>query len=254
MLADYYIGDLVDPPPEQQLPAPAANGTHTLTNGHANGHAKGHTTANGTSDSLVTLNPREKISLTLTEKQIISPDTRIFRFALPSAEHTLGLPTGKHVLVYGKTADGQTVARAYTPVSDDKDTGRLDLLVKVYFASPDYPEGGKMSQLMEGLQIGDSLQFKGPTGHFTYMGKGEYTLHKHQGRARRLSMVAGGTGEQWAHGPVTPCMCVPHGMHVMHACAATHGRVVRSCMHGAHVLWSPCVCVLCILACVSMVP
>ena len=51
---------------------------------------------------LVALNPREKISLKLMERIEVSHNSRIFRFALPSPEHRLGLPCGKHVFVYAK--------------------------------------------------------------------------------------------------------------------------------------------------------
>ena len=36
------------------------------------------------------VNPNEKNSLKLVEKVILSHDTRLFRFALPSEEHCLG--------------------------------------------------------------------------------------------------------------------------------------------------------------------
>ena len=87
-------------------------------------------TAEAAGGALVALNPREKISLRLAERIEISHDTRIYRFALPSPNHRLGLPCGKHVLVYAKI-DGETVMRAYTPISSDDDLGRLDLLIKV---------------------------------------------------------------------------------------------------------------------------
>ena len=34
-------------------------------------------------------------------------------------------------------------------------------------------------------------------GHFTYEGKGAYTMHKHKGVVKHLSMLAGGTGEEY---------------------------------------------------------
>ena len=40
------------------------------------------------------VNPSEKYPLKLAEKIQLSHDTRLFRFALPSEEHCLGLPTG----------------------------------------------------------------------------------------------------------------------------------------------------------------
>ncbi len=56
--------------------------------------------------------------------------------------------------------------RAYTPITGDEELGRVDLLVKVYFAgmNPAHPPGGKMSQWLDQLHIGDQVSFKGPVG------------------------------------------------------------------------------------------
>ncbi|GAX75762.1 hypothetical protein CEUSTIGMA_g3205.t1 [Chlamydomonas eustigma] len=180
MLKDYYLGRLVDKKAEAIAPPSVATKQLVETNGVK---------------ELVALNPREKISLKLSERIEVSHDTRIFRFALPSEEHRLGLPCGKHVFVYAKI-DGESVMRAYTPISGDDDKGKLDLLIKVYFAgkNPAHPPGGKLSQYLDKLNIGDEVTFKGPVGHFTYEGKGAYQMHKHKGVAKRLSMLAGGTG------------------------------------------------------------
>eukprot|EP00199_Chlamydomonas_sp_CCMP681_P001486 CAMPEP_0119101232 /NCGR_PEP_ID=MMETSP1180-20130426/336_1 /TAXON_ID=3052 ORGANISM="Chlamydomonas cf sp, Strain CCMP681" /NCGR_SAMPLE_ID=MMETSP1180 /ASSEMBLY_ACC=CAM_ASM_000741 /LENGTH=868 /DNA_ID=CAMNT_0007085319 /DNA_START=39 /DNA_END=2645 /DNA_ORIENTATION=+ len=143
-----------------------------------------------------TLHAKNKVSLPLIERIEVSHNTRIFRFALPTPSHRLGLPVGRHLLVYG-TVGAETVARAYTPISSDEDLGHLDLLIKVYRAGQNvaFPEGGKMSQLLDNLAIGDCIQVKGPTGHFIYEGKGNYLLHsKHKGHAKHLNMLAGGTG------------------------------------------------------------
>jgi len=35
---------------------------------------------------------------------------------------------------------------------------------------PRFPEGGKLSQFM--LPVGGEMEFKGPLGHFTYLGRG----------------------------------------------------------------------------------
>lgn len=37
---------------------------------------------------------------------------------------------------------------------------------------PKFPEGGKMSQYLNSLKIGDVVEFRGPSGLLTYMGKG----------------------------------------------------------------------------------
>jgi hypothetical protein len=42
-----------------------------------------------------------------------------------------GLPVGKHVFLYASIG-GETVMRAYTPTSQDKDLGHFDLVIKVY--------------------------------------------------------------------------------------------------------------------------
>lgn len=37
---------------------------------------------------------------------------------------------------------------------------------------PRFPDGGKLSQFMEALHIGGEMDFKGPLGHFVYLGRG----------------------------------------------------------------------------------
>ncbi|KAF5831631.1 Mo-co oxidoreductase dimerization domain-containing protein [Dunaliella salina] len=59
---------------------------------------------------------------------------------------------------------------------------------------PAFPQGGKMSQHLDSLKIGDEIMVKGPVGHFTYEGKGKYVNGKNKGVAKHMSMVAGGTG------------------------------------------------------------
>jgi len=88
------------------------------------------------------------------------------------------------------------VMRAYTPTSSNDDLGYFDLVVKVYFANQHskFPEGGKMSQYFEQMQIGDAIDVKGPVGHFVYEGCGAYSNNRKPGNARKISMIAGGTG------------------------------------------------------------
>ncbi|EFJ43675.1 nitrate reductase [Volvox carteri f. nagariensis] len=190
MLAQYYIGDLVASKPA------AAGATVPEPQPVAS-------TSSPAVDPLVVLNPRQKVKLPLIERIELNRNTRIFRFGLPSPQHRIGLPVGKHVFTYA-TINGENVMRAYTPISGDEELGRLDMLIKVYFANehPAFPDGGKMSQHFESLRIGDTVEFKGPLGHFVYDGRGSYTLngklHKH---ATHMSFVAGGTG-------ITPCYAV----------------------------------------------
>ncbi len=146
--------------------------------------------------------PNVKYALKLIDKKILSHDTRRFRFALPSDEHVLGLPIGQHVYLTAKV-DGKLVVRPYTPTSsDDEDFGYVDLVVKVYFKNvhPKFPDGGKMSQYLESLSIGDSIDFRGPNGLLEYMGRGVFMIKPDKKEAakrvtaKRVSMIAGGTG------------------------------------------------------------
>ncbi|KPP56569.1 hypothetical protein Z043_125801, partial [Scleropages formosus] len=119
---------------------------------------------------LVTLlDPTVKYPLRLIDKEVISHDTRKFRFALPTPEHILGLPVGKHVYLSARI-DGNIVVRPYTPVSSDDDKGYVDL---IYFKNmnPKFPDGGKMSQYLESLKIGDVVDFRGPGGLLEYKGQ-----------------------------------------------------------------------------------
>ncbi|XP_029379597.1 NADH-cytochrome b5 reductase 2 isoform X1 [Echeneis naucrates] len=145
--------------------------------------------------------PTVKYSLPLINKQEISHDTKKFRFGLPSGFHILGLPVGQHVYLSAKV-NGSLVVRAYTPVSSDEDQGYVDLVVKVYYKNchPSFPEGGKMSQYLDSMAIGDSIDFRGPSGLLVYKGNGQFSIRpdkKSEPRVRRfkhIAMVAGGTG------------------------------------------------------------
>ena len=145
--------------------------------------------------SKVALNKNEFVQLKLIKKTEVSHDTRIFRFGLQSEEHILGLPIGQHVMV-SANIKGSDVQRAYTPISSDDDKGYVDLLIKVYRAGvhPKFPDGGLMSQHMDTLKLGDTLKFRGPTGRFEYLGKGDCTLRGAPRKVRNFAMIGGGTG------------------------------------------------------------
>ncbi|XP_071974750.1 NADH-cytochrome b5 reductase 2 [Engystomops pustulosus] len=147
------------------------------------------------------LDPNTKYPLPLIEKQEISHDTKKFRFGLPSSQHILGLPIGQHVYLSAKV-NGSLVVRAYTPVSSDDVKGYVDLVVKVYYKNvhPKFPDGGKMSQYLDSLKIGDTIDFRGPNGLLVYKGKGKFSIRpdkksEPQNKStRHLAMLAGGTG------------------------------------------------------------
>jgi cytochrome-b5 reductase len=142
----------------------------------------------------------EFANFTLMKKTILSHDTRAFTFALPP-NHVLGLATGQHVtLKYEDEVTGKAVQRSYTPVTDDRTVGSFSLVIKVYKPlEPRFPEGGKMSQHMDNLNIGDSMLVKGPKGHVHYHSPGKFTV-KPLGKpledrtVQQIGIMAGGTG------------------------------------------------------------
>lgn len=145
--------------------------------------------------------PDTKYALKLIEKREISHDTRSFRFALPSGNHVLGLPIGQHVYLSAKV-DGKLVVRPYTPVSSDDDQGFVEFVIKVYYKDvhPKFPDGGKMSQHMDAMNIGDTIDFRGPSGLIVYEGRGKFLVrpekkaHPVLRKVKKIGMIAGGTG------------------------------------------------------------
>ncbi len=73
----------------------------------------------------------------------------------------------------------------------------MEFAVKVYFkdSNPYFPLGGKMTQHLNDLQIGDTLSMKGPKGSLTYLRQGEIQIAKREeSRSRKLNkigMIAG---------------------------------------------------------------
>lgn len=145
--------------------------------------------------------PNDKYLLPLIEKENLSHDTRRFRFGLPSNQHILGLPVGQHIHLIS-TINDELVIRPYTPISCDDDQGYVDLVVKVYFKDihPKFPDGGKMTQFLESMKIGDKIAFRGPSGRLQYLGCGEFSIKKLRKDppktvlAKKVNMIAGGTG------------------------------------------------------------
>ena len=56
--------------------------------------------------------------------------------------------------------DGKQVKKPYSPISDVRQTGTVDFVIKVYRPNehPDFPAGGQLTPHFEKLQVGDKLQ------------------------------------------------------------------------------------------------
>lgn len=78
----------------------------------------------------------------------------------------------------------------------------MDLLVKVYFKNvhPKFPDGGKMTQYLNDLPLGATIDVRGPSGRLVYNGDGQFTIRADKKaepqtvRVNKMSMIAGGSG------------------------------------------------------------
>jgi len=151
----------------------------------------------------IALRPDTYQSFKLTERHAVSPNTVLFRFALPTPQHRLGLPVGKHITLRAVDAEGKPFMRPYTPVSSDADLGYFDLMVKLY-------PTGKMSQRLQALQVGESLEVRGPLGSLEYVGSGTFHISHASGtkeyHVSSVGMIAGGSG-------ITPMMQLLRDVH-----------------------------------------
>lgn len=144
--------------------------------------------------------PNKTVRLPLIKVTEVSHDTKIFRFALDEG-HRLGLPVGQHVNTKAKI-DGKLVIRSYTPISSDDDIGFVDLLIKIYFPIERFPAGGKMTQYINNLKIGETLDFTGPKGRIIYKRDGNFILKGEKQHdpprfvsgIKNIGMIAGGSG------------------------------------------------------------
>ena len=64
----------------------------------------------------------------------------------------------------------------------------------MYTPNDRFPNGGKMSQLLDSLDIGDTIDIKGPVGEIAYLDPGEFLIKGKPRNASKLAMLAGGTG------------------------------------------------------------
>lgn len=146
----------------------------------------------------------------LIAKEELSHDTRRFTFGFPSRNMKLGLPVGQHMTLQFKDAStGKSYQRSYTPVSHK--LGQVSFCIKVYPPKPPkFPNGGIVSQHLDSLEIGDTMNVKGPKGSLHYLGCGHFTIsHMRKDtevrKAKEIGMISGGTG-------ITPMLQVLHAI------------------------------------------
>ncbi|KAK6212013.1 hypothetical protein LQW54_005541 [Pestalotiopsis sp. IQ-011] len=114
----------------------------------------------------------------LVRKTLVGPGVYRLIYALPYPDAVLGLPTGQHIALQAPLGPGgKNVARSYTPISNNSDLGRIELLIKVY------PQG-LMTQHLAAMKIGETIEIRGPKGSMQYSAA----------YAKRIGMIAGGSG------------------------------------------------------------
>lgn len=132
------------------------------------------------------LDPVKYQEFPITGKTVISHNTAIYRFGLPTPNSILGLPIGQHISLAAEldVTDAKTgatarkeVVRSYTPISADVHPGYFDLLIKSY-------PTGNISRHLATLKVGDKMKVRGPKGAMVYT----------PNMVRRFGMIAGGTG------------------------------------------------------------
>lgn len=123
------------------------------------------------------LEPKTYKGLPLIRKDVLSPNVFVFVFQLPNPSDAIGIPIGQHVAIKA-TIDGADVSRSYTPVSNNTDLGRLELVIKCY------PDGQLTGKYLANLKVGDKVLFRGPKGAMRYK----------KGLCKKIGMIAGGTG------------------------------------------------------------
>lgn len=163
---------------------------------------------------------RERQRLEILDVHEVSHDTKRLRLSLGEQNVSLGLPTGKHLLVYAPNpvaclssgswngrADpdkGETeIHRTYTPITSNEAFGFVDLLIKIYrpgmVKMPDGSEvmwenGGKVGLFLDSKKPGDFIDIQGPFGIIEYLGKGGFKLPGRTVVVDHVGMLAGGTG------------------------------------------------------------
>lgn len=130
-------------------------------------------------------------AVTLVHREDVSKDSRKYTFKLPSKE-PLNLKTGNHILL-GFHLKDKMIVRPYTPtkpiIESDED-GTFELVVKTYFPDDKTP-GGTLSNILDIMPIGESIDIKGPTGDITYEKNGEFIIEGKKKKFDKVLLVLG---------------------------------------------------------------
>ncbi|KAI1877547.1 hypothetical protein JX265_003555 [Neoarthrinium moseri] len=175
MMPDYHIGSL-----DEAARAALANGETAIEE--------------NSSPRQTFLQSKVWTKAILSARKKISADTKVFTFDLEHSSQVVGLPIGQHLMMRLRDpVTREAIIRSYTPISDVDEQGKLHVLIKVYYDTPER-KGGKMTQALDAIPVGHFVDFKGPTGRFEYLGRGLCTISAVQRKVKRFIMICGGSG------------------------------------------------------------
>jgi len=166
------------------------------------------------------LNRGERKKAEILDVVELSHDTKRIRLGLGSKDTILGLPCGKHLVIYAPNPQGclssgnwngkpdpdkgkPEIDRKYTPVTGNECPGYVDLVVKIYrpgtVKMPDgkeikWEDGGKAGLFLDKKKPGDYIEIMGPLGVNEYLGRGTFKLPGRTLIVKSVGMMAGGTG------------------------------------------------------------
>ncbi|XP_057664968.1 NADH-cytochrome b5 reductase 3-like isoform X2 [Diorhabda carinulata] len=141
-----------------------------------------------------------KYDVSLCDKKCENHNVRIFRFKFPEENMILGHECSNHCILHSKVGE-EYLSRPFTPISLVNTKGYVEFMIKIYFRNvhPKFPAGGKFTQHLESLKIGDVVQISGPHGKVAYKGKGKFMIKSKNETSsimdvKKLGLIAGGVG------------------------------------------------------------
>ncbi|OSD00775.1 hypothetical protein PYCCODRAFT_1453186 [Trametes coccinea BRFM310] len=150
----------------------------------------------------LSLQPDLGTEASLVKRVEVSDTLRRYTFKLAlkcdGSPGELGLPIGQHMAVAVHFKD-KAVVRSYVPVRPilaSEEDGTFDLLVQTYFPDADsvFPPGGTMTNYLDCMVEGESVDVRGPVGGIIYNGKGNFTINGFDFHFDQINLLAGSGG------------------------------------------------------------
>ena len=163
------------------------------------------TVPEGSSKSKCAFRAQKVLDCVVASTRMADEQTLEMTIKLPRDSHTgeldvATLTLGGHVVIVAKVdrpgiQEKEEISRAYTPLKTCFDTGNLQMLIKVYNPTMDYPLGGAMSQHLMGLKVNDRISIRGSKGELMYLGRGCFKrVGDGVSKASNIGFVCGGSG------------------------------------------------------------